>query len=371
MFKKLLGSFSNDIAIDLGTANTRVFKRDEGIIADEKSAIATGYNRQHQEIVEAVGQGAIDLAREREDIELFRPIQEGLVSNLYAEMLMRYFMELAHDRKGLFAPRVMVSVPYDVTSIQRVALREMLVSAGAREIYLVEKPMATAMGAGLAIKEPKGSLIVDMGAGRTDMAILSLGGIIYGKSISVAGDEMDRSIMRYIEKKFNLIIHKREAERLKIELGTAIELSHELSTKLEYFDQSSSMLRSVNISSKDIQKAIERPLQDIVEALEGLLAYTPIEEEEQKNINRIGAIKQDRRFENKGMDLMRDIARDGLILSGGGALIRGLDRYLSNRLKIPVRLSAEPLLDTVKGLGIILEEIDLFTIAPDREHQPL
>ena len=271
MFKALLGMFSNDIAIDLGTANIRVFKCANGVIADEKSAIAIGYNRRNQEIVKAMGQEAIALTEKgTEGIELFKPIKNGVVSNFYAEMMMRYFLELAHDRKGLFAPRVMVSVPYDITNIQRVAISEMLLSAGARVIYFVEKPMAIAMGAGVPIKEEIGQLVVDLGAGTTDIAIFSKWNIIYGKSITIAGDVIDRAIIKYIKKKFNLTIHQREARRLKEEIGTAIELSTELSRNLDYFDQVSSSVNSIKVTSEDIRKAIEKPLQEIAEAIEEL-----------------------------------------------------------------------------------------------------
>ena len=360
MFKLLLGMFSNDIAIDLGTANTRVVrKNNDEIVANEKSVIATSYNRYNQEVIEAIGQDAIDKVKEKpENIKLFKPIQDGVISNMYAEMMVRYFLEKAHNRKGLFSPRVMVSVPYNITSIQRQAVNEVLLSAGAREIYQVENPMATAVGAGLPIKEPIGQLVVDIGAGTTDIAIMSLGGIVYGKSIKIAGDAIDKSIINYVKKKFNIIIHKREAERVKIEIGTAGTVIRELSTKVEYFDQTSSLVKSIKLTSADINEAIERPLQDIAEAIIEVLEYDVIEDEYKIKFENIGAIKKNIQSDKKNM--LSDIKRNGIFISGGTSLLKGLDRYLSDKVKVHVKVSSNPLLDNITGLGLILKEIDLF-----------
>ncbi|SFV50618.1 Rod shape-determining protein MreB [hydrothermal vent metagenome] len=203
-------------------------------------------------------------------------------------------------------------------------------------------------------------MIVDMGAGTTDIAIVASGGIVYGKSIKTAGDMIDRAIIEYLKNRFNLIVSNLEAERIKKEIGTAIQLQKELFMELNYLDQATSLVKSVRVTSKDIQEAIKRPLEDIAKAINEVLAYSYLTKEEKIQIEKTGAIKKDTLSDNKSMDLMSDIAQNGIVLSGGSALIQGMDRYLESIINIPVRVSSEPLFDTIKGIGMVLEEIDLF-----------
>lgn len=367
MLQKFLSRFSNDIAIDLGTANSHVTTTDSEVSIDKKSAIAVYKNHKGQKIIKAVGQEAINIMekgsieKNNSDIELLLPIQNGVVSDLQsAEMMVQYLLETVHNRKSLFAPRVMIIVPYNMTSVERMATKELFISVRTRELFLIEAPMAVAVGTGLPIKEDKGSLIVDIGAGTTDIAILSLRNIIYAKSIRVAGDFIDSSIINHVKKKFNIIIDKREAERLKIEVGTAIKLTHTLSYKLEYFDQETSQTNFITVTSEDIREAIQKPLKDIEETLWEVLEYSSIDNEEQKKMKNVGAIKQKSLSNTKMSNLLRDIKHDGIVLSGGSSLIRGLDSYLSEKINISVKVSKEPFLDAIKGMRTILKELDSF-----------
>lgn len=362
MLQKILNRFSNDIAIDLGTANSRVTTTDSEAIINKKSVIAVSKNHKGQKIIEAVGQEAINiLKKDSSGIELLLPIQNGVISDFEsAEIMVRYLLETVHNRKGLFAPRVMITVPYAMTSAERMSIKELSISVRTRELFLIESPMAVAVGAGLPIKADKGSLIIDIGAGTTEIAILSLGNIIYGKSIRVAGDMMDRSIINHVKKKFNIIIDTREAERLKIEVGTAIKLTHERSCTLEYFDQGTSRTNFITVSSEDIREAIQKPLKDIEEALWEVLEYSSIDKEEQKKIKNVGAIKKESLSNTKISNLLRDIKHDGIVLSGGSSLIRGLDNYLSEKINISIKVSKEPFLDAIKGMSTVLKELDLF-----------
>jgi len=336
MFKNLIGAFSNDLAIDLGTANTLVLIKGEGISINEPSVVAIQYDKHGQEHILAVGQDAKDMVGKTPgNIKAIRPMKDGVIADFnVTEMMIRYFIEKAHNRKSFFSPRIIICVPYGLTQVERKAVKESAMNAGARYVYLIEEPMAAAIGAGLPIREPNGNLVVDIGGGTTEIGVISLGGLVLSKSIRVAGDRFDNTITDYIKKRFNLLVGDRVSEDLKINIGTAIKLDEELVATVRGRDQVEGTLNSVEITSEDMREAMKEPLKEIGEALKNVLEQTP-------------------------PDLAGDIVENGIILTGGGALIKGIDKYLSDLVKLPVYVAEEPLLAVAKGTGKALEEIDL------------
>lgn len=336
MFKKLMGIFSNDMAIDLGTANTLVLIKDQGISINEPSVVAIQYDKYGQEHILAVGKEAKDMVGKTPgNIKAIRPMKDGVIADFnVTEMMIRYFIEKAHKRKSFFSPRIIICVPYGLTQVERKAVKESAINAGARYVYLIEEPMAAAIGAGLPIKEPNGNLVVDIGGGTTEIGVISLGGLVLSKSLRVAGDKLDASIANYIKQNFNLLIGDRVAEELKIKIGTAVPLEEDLITLVRGRDSVEGALASIEISSEHIREAMKEPIREIGEALKTVLEDTPPE-------------------------LAGDIVENGIVLTGGGALIRGLDKYLSNLVKLPVYIAEEPLLAVAIGTGKALDEIDL------------
>ncbi len=336
MFKKVLGMFSNDLAIDLGTANTLVLVKGQGISINEPSVVAIQYDKHGREKILAVGIEAKEMiGKTPGNIKAIRPMRDGVIADFnVTEMMIRYFIEKVHNRKGLFSPRIIICVPFGLTQVERKAVKESAMSAGAREVYLIEEPMAAAIGAGIPVKEPNGNLVVDIGGGTTEIGVTSLGGLVQSKSIRVAGDMLDRNIIDYMKKNFNLLIGDRVAEEMKISVGTAIQLEEELSLTVKGRDQVTGLLTSVEITSEHMREAMKGPLKEIGEALKLVLEDTP-------------------------PDLAGDIVENGIVLTGGGALIRGLDKYLANIVKLPVYVCEEPLLAVANGTGKALEEIDL------------
>ena len=336
MFKKLMGIFSNDLAIDLGTANTLVLIKGQGIAINEPSVVAIQYDKAGQERILAVGREAKDMVGKTPgNIKAIRPMKDGVIADFeITEMMIRYFIEKAHNRKSFFAPRIIICVPYGLTQVERRAVRDSAEKAGARYVYLVEEPMAAAIGAGIPVKDPNGNLVVDIGGGTTEIGVTSLGGLVISKSIRIAGDHMDQAIVDYIRKNFNLLIGERVAEDLKIKIGAAIPLEEELSTSVKGRDQVEGSLTSIEITSEHIRHAMKDSLDQIAEALKFVLEQTPPE-------------------------LAGDIVENGIVLTGGGALIRGIDKFLSGAVKLPVYIAEDPLLAVAKGTGKILEEIDL------------
>jgi len=336
MFKRLLGMFSNDLAIDLGTANTLVLVKGQGICINEPSVVAIQYDKHGQQRILAVGQEAKNMVGKTPgNIKAIRPMKDGVIADFeVTEMMIRYFIEKAHKRKGFFSPRIIICVPYGLTQVERRAVKDSAENAGARYVYLIEEPMAAAIGAGLPVKDPNGNLVVDIGGGTTEIGVTSLGGLVQSKSIRIAGDSIDQAIVDYIKKNFNLLIGDRIAEELKIEIGTAIALEEELTTTVRGRDQIEGSLTSMEISSEHIRTAMQDSLEGIVNALEDVLEQIPPE-------------------------LAGDIVENGIVLTGGGALIRGLDKYISDIVKLPVYIAEEPLLAVAKGTGIALEELDV------------
>ena len=335
MLKSIMGMFSNDLAIDLGTANTLVLIKGQGISINEPSVVAIQYDKHGQQRILAVGQEAKDMVGKTPgNIKAIRPMRDGVIADFeITEMMIRYFIEKAHKRKGFFSPRIIICVPYGLTQVERRAVKDSAENAGARYVYLIEEPMAAAIGAGIPVKDPNGNLVVDIGGGTTEIGVTSLGGLVQSSSIRVAGDNIDLAITDYVKKNFNLLIGERVAEELKINIGTAIELEEELSTVIRGRDQAEGSLNSVTITSEHIREAMSDSLEEIAEALKKVLEKTPPE-------------------------LAGDIVENGIVLTGGGALIRGLDKFLSDAVKLPVYVAEEPLLAVAKGTGKALDEID-------------
>jgi rod shape-determining protein MreB len=336
MFKKVMGMFSNDLAIDLGTANTLVLVKDQGISINEPSVVAIQYDKHGQQRILAVGQEAKDMVGKTPgNIKAIRPMKDGVIADFeVTEMMIRYFIEKAHRRKRFFSPRIIICVPYGLTQVERRAVKDSAENAGARYVYLIEEPMAAAIGAGIPVKDPNGNLVVDIGGGTTEIGVTSLGGLVQSKSIRVAGDHIDQAVVDYVKKNFNLLIGERVAEELKIKIGTAIALEDELVTTVRGRDQLEGSLTSVEITSEHIREAMKDSLEQIAEALKTVLESTP-------------------------PDLAGDIVENGIVLTGGGALIRGLDKYLSDVVKLPVYIAEDPLLAVAKGTGKALEELDM------------
>ncbi|MDR0468249.1 MAG: rod shape-determining protein, partial [Campylobacteraceae bacterium] len=262
------------------------------------------------------------------------PMRDGVIADFdMTERMIRYFIEKAHNRRSFLRPRIIISVPCGLTPVERRAVRDSAMSAGAREVFLIGEPMAAAIGAGLPIKEPKGSLIVDIGGGTTEIGVISLGGLVIPKSIRIAGDKIDLSIVEYLKRKYNLLIGVRAAEEIKIQIGSATPLENELSMVVKGRDQVSGLLSRIELTSEDVREAMREPLRGISEALKDVLEITP-------------------------PDLAGDIVENGVVLTGGGALIRGLDKYLGEIVKLPVFIGEDPLLAVANGTGRALDKIE-------------
>ena len=336
IFNKIVGLFSNDLSIDLGTANTIVIAKGKGIIINEPSVVAVKTEKYGQQRVLAVGHEAKDMVGKTPgNIKAIRPMKDGVIADFdMTEKMIRKFIEKAHGRSALISPRIIICVPYGLTQVERKAVRESALSAGAREVFLIEEPMAAAIGAGVDIREPQGHLVVDIGGGTTEIGVVSLGGLVLSKSIRTAGDKIDQGIVNYVRKKYNLLVGERVAEEIKINIGTAVSLDEDLTMIINGRDQVEGLLSSVELTSEDAREAMKEPLKEVAEALRDVLEQMP-------------------------PDLAGDIVNHGIILTGGGALIRQLDKYLSDIVKIPVFVADEPLLAVAKGTGKALEEIDL------------
>ncbi|HEH4564531.1 TPA: rod shape-determining protein [Campylobacter coli] len=334
---QLIGFFSSDMGIDLGTANTLVLVKDKGIVINEPSVVAVEREKYGSRAkILAVGKEAKDMVGKTPgNIEAIRPMKDGVIADFdMTEKMIRYFIEKTHRRKSFLRPRIIISVPYGLTQVERKAVRESALSAGAREVFLIEEPMAAAIGANLPIQEPKGNLVVDIGGGTTEIGVISLGGLVISKSIRTAGDKLDTSIVNYVKEKYNLIIGERTGEEIKIAIGSAIQLPKELSMVVKGRDQVSGLLSRIELTSEDVREAMREHLKEIADALKMVLEMMP-------------------------PDLASDIVENGVVLTGGGALIRGLDKYLSEIVRLPVYIADEPLLAVAKGTGKALEEISL------------
>ncbi len=326
------------MGIDLGTANTLVLVKDKGIVINEPSVVAIERDRYGggKPRILAVGKEAKDMVGKTPgNIEAIRPMKDGVIADFdMTEKMIRYFIEKTHRRKNFLRPRIVISVPYGLTQVERKAVRESALSAGAREVFLIEEPMAAAIGAELPIQEPKGNLIIDIGGGTTEIGVTSLGGLVISKSIRVAGDKLDSSIVSWMKSNRGLIIGDRTAEEVKIKIGSAYPMDKELSMGVKGRDQITGLLTRVEITSEDVREAMLENLREIADALKEVLEKMPA-------------------------DLAGDIVENGIVLSGGGALIRGLDKYLAETVRLPTYVADDPLTCVARGTGRILEEMKL------------
>lgn len=331
--------FSNDLAIDLGTANTLVYsKAAAGIIIDEPSVVAVQKNfRGMQNRVLAVGKEAKEmLGRTPGTIVAIRPIKDGVIADFeVTQSMLKYFISKSMgNSKSFIRPRIIICVPYGITQVEKKAVKESALSAGAREVFLIEEPMAAAIGAGLPITEPIGSMVVDIGGGTTGVAVISLGGIVYCKSIKVAGDKLDEAIINYVRRQFNLLIGERTAEQIKIEIGNAYPFDEVRTMVIKGRDLVAGAPKTIEITSEQINDALMDPLSEMVDAVRTALEKTPPE-------------------------LASDIVDNGIVLTGGGAGLHNLDKLLRERTGLPVTIAENPLTCVVMGSGEVLDEIEL------------
>jgi len=336
VFNQVLGMFSNDLAIDLGTANTLVYLKGKGIVFREPSVVAVQRNARGEQNVVAVGKAAKDmLGRTPGSIMAIRPMKDGVIADFeITEEMLRYFILRAHNRKTFVRPRVVIGVPSGITPVEKRAVRESAETAGAREIYLVEEPMAAAIGAGLPIKDATGNMIVDIGGGTTEVAVISLSGTVTSQSIRVAGDKMDEALVQYVKRKYSLLIGERTAEVIKMTIGTAYPDEDNQSMEVKGRDMVTGIPKTLDITSQEVREALMDPINTIVETVRMTLEKTPPE-------------------------LAADIVDKGIILVGGGALLKNMDVLLREVASVPITIADDPLSAVVLGAGRVLDDIEL------------
>ena len=332
----ILGWFSNDLAIDLGTANTVVYAKGKGIVVSEPSVVAVARDARGVDKVRAVGKAAKEmLGRTPGNIVAIRPMKDGVIADFeITEAMLRYFIARVHDRKRMVRPRIVIAVPSGITSVEKRAVRESAISAGAREVYLIEEPMAAAIGAGLPVTEPSGNMIIDIGGGTTEVAVISLSGIVYSNSARVGGDKMDEAIINYVKRKYNLLIGERTAELIKITIGTASPTDGNESMEVKGRDLVAGVPKILEIKSEEVREALAEPVNQVVEAAKIALERTPPE-------------------------LAADIVDKGIVLVGGGSQLRNLDVLLREATGLPVMLAEDPLTAVAIGTGRTLDELPL------------
>lgn len=338
MLKRFFDWFSNDLAIDLGTANCLVYAKDRGIIVNEPSVVAVHYGARGEQKVLAVGKEAKQmLGRTPGSIKAIRPMKDGVIADFeVTQAMLKYFIEKSLNGTKLIKPRIIICIPFGITQVEKRAVKESAEQAGAREVYLIEEPMAAAIGAGLPITEPSGNMIVDIGGGTTEVAVISLGGIVYSKSVRVAGDKFDEAIVSYIKKKYSLLIGERMAEMIKLSIGNAFPLDLEDGKIYEVKgrDLIAGAPKTIEVTAEEVREALSDPLSEIIEAIKTSLEKTPPE-------------------------LAADIVDNGIILAGGGALLANLDVLIKEKTGLPVALAEDPLTCVVRGCGKALESIEL------------
>ncbi len=332
-FRSLFSMLSNDLAIDLGTANTVVYVKNRGVVLIEPSIVAV--NKKTNKI-EAVGVEAKEmLGRTPGSIVAIRPMKDGVIADFdTTEQMLKYFIRKAHQRSFFLSPRVVIGVPSEITQVEKRAVKESALKAKVSEVYLVEEAMAAAIGAGLPITEPTGNMIVDIGGGTTDIAVISLAGIVYSRTVKVAGNEMDEAIIQYIKKKYNLLIGERTAEQIKIEIGSAFPMDEETTMEIKGRNLIDGIPKNLKISSKEIREALSDCVSTIVDAVKSALEKIPPE-------------------------LSADIVDKGIVLSGGGALLKGLDKKLMEETKLPIFIADNPLFSVAFGTGKMLSNFEL------------
>jgi len=336
LFDYILGKFSNDLAIDLGTANTIVYVKDKGIVLNEPSVVAVHQDSRGMKKVLAVGNEAKNmLGRTPGNIVAIRPMRDGVIADFdITEAMLKHFILSVHNRKSLVRPRIIISVPSGITQVERRAVRETVESAGAREIYLIEEPMAAAIGAGLPVSEPTSSMVVDIGGGTTEVAVISLSGIVYSKSVRVAGDKIDEAIVQYMKRKHNLLIGERTAEIIKMEIGCAYPFDEIKVGSIKGRDLISGIPKITETNSEEIREAINEQVTFIVDAIKDTL-------------------------ENSPPELAGDIVDRGIVLTGGGALLANIDILIREETGLPITITDDPLSAVARGAGMALDQINV------------
>ena len=338
MLNSLFGWLSKDLAIDLGTANTLVYVKGRGIVTNEPSVVAVHRDQRGVKRVIAVGEEAKKmLGKTPGSIVAIRPLKDGVIADFeITEAMLKYFIQKVHNKKSYARPRIVISIPSGITPVEKRAVKESAESAGAREVYLIEEPMAAAIGVGLPITEPSGNMVVDIGGGTTEVAVISLAGIVYCNSVRIAGDKIDEAIIQYIKRKYNLLIGERTGEMIKIEIGSAYPFPNEqeMTMEIKGRDLVGGIPKTLEISSKDIREAIAEPINAIVDSVRIALERTPPE-------------------------LAADIVDKGIVLSGGGALLKNLDLLIKEVTRLPVIVAENPTTAVVEGAGRVLDEVTL------------
>jgi rod shape-determining protein MreB len=332
MFDFLFSLFSNDMGIDLGTANTLVYVKNQGIVLREPSVVAI--DRETRRVLAIGAEAKRMLGRTPSSISAVRPLKNGVIADFeVTQEMIKYFIRKVHNRRSLLHPRIVIGIPSGITEVERRAVQESAEQAGAREVYLIEEPMAAAIGADLPISEPHGNFIVDIGGGTTEAAVISLGGLVVSKSIDIAGDEMDEAVMMHFRRKYNLLIGETTSEDVKIQIGSVFPLKEEKTMEVKGRDQATGLPKTVLITSEEVRQALMEPVQLILDVIKNTLEETPAE-------------------------LAADLVDRGIMLAGGGSLLRGLPDLIRQETELPVHRAADPLSCVAMGTGKFLEELD-------------
>jgi len=327
----VLGLFSNDMGIDLGTATTLVFVKGEGVVLCEPSVVAIERGTSH---VLAVGEEAKRmLGRTPGNIIAIRPMKDGVIADFeITEAMLRYFIKKVHHRRVLVRPRIVIAIPSGITEVEKRAVKDSAERAGAREVFLIEEPIAAAIGVGLPIQDPVGNMIIDIGGGTTEIAVISLAGTVFSRSIRIGGDEMDEAVIEYLKKTYNLMVGERTSEEIKIKIGSAYPLEEELTMEVRGRDLVAGLPKTITITSEEIREALQEPVRAILESTKIALERTPPE-------------------------LAADLIEHGIVMAGGGSLLKGLDKLISEETGLPVHIAEDPLTAVANGTGKVLNEI--------------
>ena len=334
MLHNILGWFSNDLAIDLGTANTLVYVKGKGIICNEPSVVVI--RKDNKKIVAVGAEAKKMLGKTPSDIIAIKPLKDGVIADFdAAEEMLKYFIKKVHNRRSFVSPRVVIGVPSGITQVEQRAVKDAAQASGAREVYLVGEPIAAAIGVGLPVGEPSGNMIVDIGGGTTDIAVISLDGVVYSKAVRVGGDRMDEALIAYIKRRYNLMIGDRTAEQMKIDIGSAYNTGSEQRVmEIKGRDLISGIPKTATVTEVEIREALSEPVNMILDTIKIILENTPPE-------------------------LAADIVDRGIVLAGGGALLHGLDLFIREKTGLPVIVAEDPLTAVARGVGKMLDELDL------------